>query len=204
MERVRRRSNVPDDHRKTQILEAAIRVIDREGVAAATTRRIAAEAGVPHGAFHYWFADKQELLESVLRFTLTDLRSAAVAGGPGATPAQSMLARLRAVFEAARADGPGRQLASYELTVLALRTPELRGLATEQYRAYRLASLAALEGWQQSVRGDVDTIAALLGVVVDGLILSWLADPDGTPVDAVLQLVSELLTAQPAAEASGG
>jgi AcrR family transcriptional regulator len=33
----------------------------------ATTRRIAEEAGVPHGAFHYPFRDRNELLTSVVR-----------------------------------------------------------------------------------------------------------------------------------------
>ena len=52
----------PDDGRRAQLIAAATRVVAREGVAAATTRRIAQEAGVPHGLVHYWFSGKDELL----------------------------------------------------------------------------------------------------------------------------------------------
>lgn len=108
-----------------------------------------------------------------------------------------MLDRFRAVFAVVRNDTPGRQLASYELTALALRSPALRSLATDQYRNYREASLAALEGWEESIRGDLRTVSALLAIIFDGLILAWLADPEGTPVDQVLELVSCLLTESP-------
>ncbi|MGO7947052.1 TetR family transcriptional regulator, partial [Rhizobium ruizarguesonis] len=41
------------------LIEAAGRVIREEGVAAATTRRIAADEGVPLGTLHYYFESKQ-------------------------------------------------------------------------------------------------------------------------------------------------
>ena len=68
----------PDDGRRAQLIEAATRVVAREGVAAATTRRIAAEAGVPHGLVHYWFTGKDELLEEVVQGMLRQLEAVAV------------------------------------------------------------------------------------------------------------------------------
>ena len=52
--------------RREQLVEAAIAVMSREGLDRATTRRIADEAGVPNGAFHYAFRDKNELLTHVV------------------------------------------------------------------------------------------------------------------------------------------
>src|SRR6266705_3491496 len=52
--------------RREQFVEAAIRVMSREGLDRATTRRIAEEAGAPHGTFHYAFRDKNELLMEVV------------------------------------------------------------------------------------------------------------------------------------------
>lgn len=46
------------------IVEAAARVFDREGLAA-TTSRIAAEAGVSIGSLYQYFANKEALLEAV-------------------------------------------------------------------------------------------------------------------------------------------
>jgi len=48
--------------RREQLVEAAIKVMSKEGLERTTTRRIAEEAGVPHGGFHYAFRDKNELL----------------------------------------------------------------------------------------------------------------------------------------------
>ena len=45
---------------------AAIEVIASEGLARATTRRIAEAADAPLGSLHYCFRSKDELIESVL------------------------------------------------------------------------------------------------------------------------------------------
>src|SRR5215469_9316126 len=73
----------PDaDGRRAELVEAAGRVVARDGVAAATTRRIAEEAGLPHGLVHYWFASKDELLEEVIMTLLRQFEevTAALAG----------------------------------------------------------------------------------------------------------------------------
>ena len=46
---------------RSAIVNAAIRLMAREGVAAASTRRIAAEAGVAQATIHYVFGSKTEL-----------------------------------------------------------------------------------------------------------------------------------------------
>jgi AcrR family transcriptional regulator len=52
------------------LLDAAERMLVRDGYAGITTRRVAAEAGVNHGLVHYYFGSMEELLLQVLeRFT---------------------------------------------------------------------------------------------------------------------------------------
>lgn len=52
------------------MLDAAERLLVREGYAAISTRRVAAEAGLNHGLIHYYFGSMEELLVQVLeRFT---------------------------------------------------------------------------------------------------------------------------------------
>jgi AcrR family transcriptional regulator len=55
---------------RESLLDAAERLLIREGYAAVTTRRVAAEAGLNHGLIHYYFGSMEELLVEVLeRFT---------------------------------------------------------------------------------------------------------------------------------------
>jgi AcrR family transcriptional regulator len=57
------------DHevRRKELLDAVWRIVARAGLAAATTREIAREAGVSNGVLAHYFPDKDELLTAALR-----------------------------------------------------------------------------------------------------------------------------------------
>ncbi len=187
-----------DDGRRAELVRAASRVIAREGIAAATTRRIAEEAGVPPGLVHYWFTGKDELLAAVVAESLEPIEAASgasavrVDGRPVA-----LFDRLQAAFRSVERDDPGHQIGLYELTTWALRRPELREVARHQYEQYRRLAADAADAWLQETGGrfpgGVDVLAQFVAALFDGLGLAWLADPEGTDVDAVLHLVSELV-----------
>ncbi len=189
--------------RREELVEAGARVVAREGVAAATTRRIADEAGVPQGLVHYWFADKNELLEEVVETYLRGFEAAALASAVDAEAADSgaeadyVLERLRAAFDVVRNDDPGRQIAMYELTTWALRTPESRDIARRQYAAYRATAARLSEHWLErhgdTLPASAHVLAQLLSALFDGVVLAWLADPETADPDAVFTLVSQLL-----------
>jgi len=197
-----------DTHRRAQLISAARAVIAREGVAAATTRRITEEAGLPHGAFHYWFAGKEELLqqeqlfEELVAESLRDMTdSAAARAADTASGAEASLGDLlRAAFDVVEQDEqvrPGYQLAGYELTALALRTPALRDLARRQYQAYRDTAAAITAPWMADRRVDLpggpDALNQLIAVLFDGLALAWLADSDGIDPDEMFTLIDALV-----------
>jgi AcrR family transcriptional regulator len=50
------------DARRAELIEAAIRVITRKGFSAATTRDVAAEAGVSHSLLHHYVPSRDELM----------------------------------------------------------------------------------------------------------------------------------------------
>src|SRR3954464_6409680 len=52
--------------RREQILEAALRIIGREGRQAVTHRAVAEEAGVPLGSTTYYFDSRDDLLQQAL------------------------------------------------------------------------------------------------------------------------------------------
>ena len=52
--------------RRAALIGAAVRVIARSGLAAATTRAIVTEAGMPLGSFHYVFDSRDDLITAVI------------------------------------------------------------------------------------------------------------------------------------------
>jgi AcrR family transcriptional regulator len=191
-----------DDGRRAELVSAARTVIARDGVAAATTRRITQEAGLPHGTFHYWFAGKEELFEELIDEVLKELADGATAAAAASGAGTSVLDMFRAAFEVVEHDEkaqPGRQLAMYELTALALRTPALRDLARRQYQAYRDIAAAIAESWvaarQADLPGGSEALIRLMAVLFDGITLAWLADPEGTNPDELFTLIDTLVEA---------
>jgi AcrR family transcriptional regulator len=55
--------------RRTELLDAAVRVFARKGFRAARVGDIAEEAGVAHGLLYHYFRSKDEVLETIFRDT---------------------------------------------------------------------------------------------------------------------------------------
>ncbi|GGM62368.1 TetR/AcrR family transcriptional regulator [Microbacterium saperdae] len=60
------------DHaaRRLELADACLRVVSRSGLAGATTREIAREAGVSHGIIAHYFSGKDEILHAALQRSL--------------------------------------------------------------------------------------------------------------------------------------
>ncbi|WP_188394093.1 TetR/AcrR family transcriptional regulator [Mesorhizobium sp. SARCC-RB16n] len=175
--------------RRQQILEAAFRVIYRDGVSAGSTRAICLEAGVPQGAFHYCFHSKREMLEELITIAVKDLAEASVPSADlpeGANFVHSMLIGLwREVLQ-----HPQRQLPLFELTLTALRDPDLADLARWQYRTY-FETMETTLGDIERARKIEWTIprprlARMIVSAFDGLVLGWLTDRDDQAAEAAL------------------
>ena len=67
--------NVSAENRRAQLIEAAIRVIQRDGIPAATTRAIAAEADAPLASIHYTFGSKEEVVRAAFDFLAEEMIS---------------------------------------------------------------------------------------------------------------------------------
>jgi len=60
----------PDPKLKEKIVLATLQVIEKDGLTAVTTRRIAKGAGVNIAAINYYFGSKDKLLQEALKFSL--------------------------------------------------------------------------------------------------------------------------------------
>ncbi len=88
---------VDADQRRSELADAAARVIARSGIDGASLREVAAEAGWTTGALVHYFANKRELLAFTLQASL-DRRRSRHADRASMSPAQALDATLRSAL----------------------------------------------------------------------------------------------------------
>lgn len=191
---------IPAAERRSTLARAALTVIARDGVAAATTRAIVAEAGMSLASFHYAVPSREDLLRDVIQLVVEGEDAAAAASLALDAPDLRSAVRgvLGAYLDLVRAD-PGREQAMFELTQHALRSPALADLPAAQYEAYRGLVRRLLEAGadRYRVRWDipVDDLAGLVVALTDGATLRWLADRDDAAAERLLDLAADTITA---------
>ena len=129
------------ERRRDAILEAALRVIAKRGVASVTHRAVATEAGVPLSSTTYYFESLDDLLEGALfRFVSAETERLAAA-------AELLEGRELEPLEAARlfrAELEETSVAQFELYLEVSRRPLLREVARRCLDLYEAAAEAAL------------------------------------------------------------
>lgn len=186
----RRRPQVPMAQRRAELTEAALRVMARDGAWALTTRALAAEAGLAHGSVHYAFSSKAEIVRAVIAAdteSAVQIFSTVGAGGGGA---REVLEHAFSAFVERILSHPQTELVLYELTLMAVRDPDLGALLAESGASYTsslgrlLEELAGRCGgaWDAPVQVIVEQLLSLLF----GSAQSWLAHRDEVLLRATL------------------
>ena len=195
---------VSSTERRAALVRAALRVIDRDGVHAATTRMIVAEAGMSLASFHYAFRSRDEMMRELVAFVVQDEQRVSLeALDPDADIRSAVRAGMQAYFELLRAH-PSREQALQELVQYSLRTPGLEHLPRAQYASYFHTARVLLErgaenaGVQWSL--PIEQLARILIAITDGLTVAWLADRDdeaaGTLIDFAADTIGALATSR--------
>jgi AcrR family transcriptional regulator len=183
--------------RRARLAEAALAVAARDGLAAASTRAIVAEAGMPLASFHYAVPSRDELLRDVVGLVVAQEDAAAGALLGDAADVRGALRDALGGYLAFVRRGPGLEQAMFELTQHALRTPGLADLPAEQYARYHAVAAGLLEAGaaRVGVRWTVPVadLARLLVGLTDGVTLAWLADRDDAVAERVLDLAADAL-----------
>jgi AcrR family transcriptional regulator len=200
--------------RRAEILAAALRVLARDGVAGATTRRIAAEAGINQATLLYYVGSKDELYLAVLREMMRMTREIALTARPvGLGPAEAIRRSVSAFWEHVES-APELQVLQYELTLYALRTPTSAWLAKEQYSGYSAVVEQLLREACEAVGAacalPYDAVARFVVGGLDGLILQFISDRDTSRARrdleslnaAIVALVDGTAAVEPAVGAS--
>lgn len=176
--------------RRTELVDAAIRVAVTEGLEAATVRRIAKEAQVSLGTVHYCFGSKRALLEAVVESIAQPTLEVDLA----ALPEGDHVALIRAAFRAYWAEAGGnseRQRLIYELVNHLVREedpgPELakmmfrNAFATVERFLRETSLLHEIAAFPVAP----ETVARMIVAVADGVALAWIADQDDEQALAV-------------------
>lgn len=192
-------ARIPAEQRRHALVQAALAVIYRDGVAAATTRTIVAEAGMSLASFHYVFDSRDALIREVIAAIVEDVEVvASMSLEPGKDIAETVRNGLHAYLGHVRAD-PMREVMLNELMNHALRDPELAHLPQIQYRIYRQTAAALLElaATASNVRWNrpMDEMAHLFATFTDGLSLTWLGDRDDAAADKTIELAALAVSA---------
>jgi len=166
-----------------------MRIIGRAGLAAATTRTIAREAGLNQAMVHYSFPDKQALLDAVLNDVHARTRHALQSAVVGATTLEAAFTQLaRAYWALVQADQT-LQRVQYELTLASLNRAEADEIARRQYEGYVTMLAEALASASDRPIGspELHRWAGVALALMDGLILQLLATQDHSAVQARLE-----------------
>ncbi|QQR99882.1 MAG: TetR/AcrR family transcriptional regulator [Austwickia sp.] len=199
-------SRVPADQRREQLIEATIDLAIREGLAAASVRRIADEANVSLGVVHYCFSSKEALLNAVAESFIKPIIGAvnqALDGHTGGFEEKAYEA-FKAFWEHTQTQ-PGRQLLSYELAAWSIRGDgESARLLYKTYIDAIEVMITEYLGIRGSEGLPTRTLARMVLAVCDGVMLSWLVDHDDEATFDVLQgFISVLIAVVEQARGAG-
>jgi AcrR family transcriptional regulator len=166
------------------LLLGAKRCLLEKGFARTTARDIAAAAGVSLAAIGYHFSSKEALLTEALLLAFGDWdqelrRALGKKGSASASPAQrfeSTWARLIETFETHRS----LWVANIELFSQMNRMPEIRSALGDNLQVARseLAALFLNEEQNAISEHTAQTIGKFHHVLLSGLIMQWLIDPE--------------------------
>ena len=191
----------PIAERRNQLVEAGLTIAERDGVGSVTVRRVASEAGVSLGLVSYCFGSKAELILAMATRIVEELAEHSDPGpGSGSEPSgigPVLHGALAGMWEQVERT-PRRQLLTYEITTMTLRDPGLSDVGKHQYattsavaaEVLERAALAAGVTWTR----DIDHVAGLVVMAIDGATLRWLVDHDTDAALARLGDVADLLT----------
>lgn len=182
------------DHagRREEIVEAARRIILREGIEAATIRAIAREAGYSNGVLTHYFADKDDIMLSALRSSHRRVADR-LRGGPAGRGGMAALRELlmdTLPLDDERAGESGLEIGFWSRSLTSPATLRAqRAWAEELRRLVRGLLGAAAEAGEIRTSEELGDVTERLLALVDGLSVHRLLYPDRLGADRLERLL---------------
>ncbi|NVM98995.1 TetR/AcrR family transcriptional regulator [Arthrobacter sp. SDTb3-6] len=192
-------ARISADDRRSEFVRSAARVIANHGVAAATTRRIAAEANAPLASLHYCFRNKDELLQEVYNYLSRDYAMAL-------PPVPASTAGLAHVMEAhalrvwdRMVQNPHEQVTTFELLLRRFRVddggqPQALAMNQSMYNGWISSTMAlftdAAVAAVEPIPSNLEQVTRLFISGIDGISMQHLADPDEARSKELVKLLA--------------
>ncbi|MGV9709296.1 TetR/AcrR family transcriptional regulator [Gordonia sp. NPDC003424] len=161
--------------RRQELLDAALRLIAREGPGAVTFRSVVEEAHASHGSIRYYFGSREDLIREALAHTATANINALAAAWPDIDSAQTvddMARRIAAHCVTQMIDNADMGITIAELHLAAARSAEYRPAIVEWGRAFATIAAPTFE-MLGSAHPEHD--AGVLVSTITGLVITQLA-----------------------------
>jgi AcrR family transcriptional regulator len=164
-----------------QIIDAAIRVLARQGYARTSLLEIAKEAGMSKGALHYHYPTKEALIHAVLETACNVVQARTVqAWSPSDNPFEALRKSLEELC-ATRAERTDEALRP--------KLAEFYELGAHQIRDYLEENLVSL-GLEPRI--SLDLLPRIVIGLLDGLVMQAFVDPDAFSADEVVDAVQTI------------
>ncbi|MBD9638786.1 transcriptional regulator BetI [Ensifer sp. ENS07] len=181
------------DIRRKELRQAALEVLQREGMAGATLEKVATHAGASKGIVLHYFRNKQELFEQAMREANANLRDAVA---ERLRQAKSPRERLAAIIEGnfdERFYQPATAHAWLSLCAEVPREPQLARIQAVIHARMRSNLLSALN--DMLCADEARRMALLISSLIDGLWLRLGLQSGGISRQEALAVVNDTIRA---------
>jgi AcrR family transcriptional regulator len=186
---------VNHQQRREEIADACLAVVSRAGLAGATTREIAKEAGVSHGIIAHYFNGKNDILRAALQRSYQQLAERIDANLNGLSGTQAL---RQAIYDALPVDEEGRIGEQIELSfwAYALGNDELAEERWRSYTEWRRALELLIRGAQAQehlTSPEASLVAETIICTLDGLGAQVALYPDRITAERMVAIMDATL-----------
>ena len=192
------------ESRRQKFIDAAIEVVARDGMAQATTRRIAEAANSPLAGLHYCFETKEDLFQAVFEACLNlELEDSKRKIEPR-MGLQNAVATILGALDQWQDKNRSMQQAQFELFHWALRNPGCEHLARDAYETAvgGTAEQLKIARKDNEMGIDIEMLASHIVALSDGHGMQKLSEPEsrGSPaISHAIRVLQESIAAEKSA-----
>lgn len=171
----------------SRLLDAAKRILERDGFSALTLSAVAGEAGESKASIGYHFGNKNGLIVALVDSLVHEANRGLITETHRYPMGEQ---RLRVLMEGERQiiEDTGSFITLLEILPYAMREESLRQRIAELYVGYRGTVLSVLDAQDDPNRAALASFATLTIAVVDGLSIQHGLDPEHVDVEAATML----------------